>query len=116
MFSVETFVLMFMWYPLNNGYIAFCGINVKVLPSKFGHLSTISLSKMAISANFISDRYLLLYLLIKDFHSEYLFSETQALLVFAHICETDQFTFTVSGTGASWASFPDAITASQSRL
>src|SRR3989339_2240363 len=54
MLSLVRFALMLMWYPSNNGYIAFCGINVIVLPSKPGHLSTISLSKTAISANFIN--------------------------------------------------------------
>jgi hypothetical protein len=33
--------------------MAFCGVNIIVLPSKPGHVSTISLSKMATSANFM---------------------------------------------------------------
>ena len=45
---------MLMWYPSNSGYIAFWGIKVIVLPSKPGHLSTISLNKTAISANFMN--------------------------------------------------------------
>jgi hypothetical protein len=54
---LERFALILMWYPLYNGNIAFCGIKVIVLPSNPGHLSTISLSKMAISANFINLTY-----------------------------------------------------------
>jgi len=33
--------------------MAFCGVSVIVLPSRFGHRSTISLSRMAASANFM---------------------------------------------------------------
>jgi len=53
MLSWLRFALMLMWYPSYRGYMAFCGNNVIVLPFKPGQLSTISLSRTAISANFI---------------------------------------------------------------
>ena len=40
--------------------MAFWGISVKVLPSKLGHALTISLRRIAISANFMVVHYLLI--------------------------------------------------------
>ena len=48
--------------------MAFCGVIIIVLPSKLGHLSTISLSKMATSANFMrAPNRLLVFVPIKVF-------------------------------------------------
>jgi hypothetical protein len=48
--SLEKIPLIFRLYPLKAG-LAFWGNNVKVLPSRLGHLSEISLIRMATSAN-----------------------------------------------------------------
>jgi hypothetical protein len=59
-FSLEIIPLIVRLYPLNEG-LAFWGNNVKVLPSRLGHLSAISLIRMATSANNMIVNWLIYY-------------------------------------------------------